>query len=214
MIWQLIRRFILVFIAKPYAMLIIGLDVRGRANLPTRGPAIIAANHNSHIDTLLLLSLFPSKTLKQVRPVAAADHFLKTRLSSWFSRNVIGIIPVNRQGAKEGEDVLAGCKAALANNEILVIFPEGSRGEAEEMGAFKSGIARLAEAFPQAPIVPAYIQGAGRVLPRGSKIIVPFNCSAILGAPFTWCGKKDAFMERLRATIETLRADAPPLRWL
>ncbi|MGB3627508.1 MAG: lysophospholipid acyltransferase family protein [Henriciella sp.] len=212
--WQLIRRFILVVLVRPFAMLIIGLDVRGRQNLPTKGPAIIAANHNSHIDTLLMLCLFPSRSLKQVRPVAAADHFLKTPLSSWFSRNVIGIIPVNRKGAKEGEDVLAGCKAALANNEILVIFPEGSRGEAEEMGTFKSGIARLAEAFPQAPIVPVYIQGAGRVLPRGKRIIVPFNCSAIVGAPFRWCGQKAEFMAKLRTTIETLRADAPPLRWL
>lgn len=214
MIWQLIRRFILVFIARPFAMLVIGLDVRGRLNLPTEGPAIIAANHNSHIDTLLLLCLFPSKTLAQVRPVAAADHFLKTRLSTWFSRNVIGIIPVNRKGAEKGEDVLAGCKQALAKGEILVIFPEGSRGEAEQMGAFKTGIARLAECFPKTPVVPVYIQGAGRVLPRGSRIIVPFNCSAIVGAPFRWCGKKDAFMARLRETIETLRADAPPLRWL
>ncbi len=163
--------------------------------------------------TLLLLCLFPSKTLHRVRPVAAADHFLKTSLSSWFFLNIIGIIPVQRRQLKKGDDVLSGCKNALANGEILIIFPEGSRGEAEEMTGFKRGIARLAEAFPDAEVFPVYLQGAGRVLPRGSKLIVPFNCTAIVGEAFKWCGQKGAFMDHLRAAIEALRDDAPPLRW-
>ena len=195
---QFIRRILLVLVAKPFAKLVIGLDVHGSSNLPTQGPAIIAANHNSHIDTLILICLFRSSLLSRIRPVAAADHFLGTPVSSWFYRKIVGIIPVNRTGAAKGEDVLAGCKAALA----------------EEMGTFKSGIARLAEAVPDAPVVPVYIQGAGRVLPRGAKIIVPFNCSAIIGEAFQWSGDKSGFMTQLLATVEALRSDAPPLRWL
>jgi len=210
---QVFRRVLLALLIRPFAKLIIGMDIVGHRNLPTSGPAIIAANHNSHIDTLLLLCLFPSKMLHKVRPVAAADHFLSTSFSSWFSLNIIGIIPVQRKDIKRGDDVLTDCKSALAAGEILIIFPEGSRGEAEEMTNFKTGIARLAEAFPDAPVFPVYLQGAGRVLPRGSKILVPFNCTAIVGEAFKWCGQKSEFMERLRATIETLKDDAPPLRW-
>lgn len=210
---QLFRRFLLVFFIRPFAQLIIGMDVVGERNLPRSGPAIIAANHNSHIDTLLLLCLFPSAMLHKVRPVAAADHFMTSSLSRWFSLNIIGIIPVQRRGADRKSDVLAGCKQALGAGDILIIFPEGSRGEAEEMTDFKTGIARLAEAYPEAPVYPVYLQGAGRVLPRGSKLLVPFNCSAIVGAPFTWGGNKAEFMEALRGTIETLKSDAPPLRW-
>jgi 1-acyl-sn-glycerol-3-phosphate acyltransferase len=211
---QLLRRLVLVLIAKPFARLVIGLDVHGEENLPKNGPAIIAANHNSHIDTLILICLFHSRLLPKIRPVAAADHFLSTPVSSWFYRKVVGILPVNRKGAAAGEDVLAGCKEALARGEILIIFPEGSRGKAEEMGAFKSGVARLAETFPEVPVVPVYIQGAGRVLPRGAKVLVPFNCSAIVGSAFKWSGNKAGFMDQLRSTVETLRSDAPPLRWL
>jgi 1-acyl-sn-glycerol-3-phosphate acyltransferase len=209
---ELLRRSLLVFLVRPFARLFIGFDVVGRERLPRAGPAIVAANHNSHIDTLILLCLFPSRLLHKLRPVAAADHFLKTPLSSWFSRRIVGIIPVDRAGSRD-EDVLAGCRAALARGDILIIFPEGTRGSPEEMSAFKTGVARLAAAAPEAPVVPVYLQGAGRTLPRGAKVFVPFNCTAIVGENLRWSGDKDAFMSALRASIEALRARAPPLRW-
>ena len=209
----LTRRALLVLFVRPIVRLIIGLDARGRNFLPKDGPAIVAANHNSHVDTILLMCLFPSAVLRKVRPVAAADHFLRAPFISWFARRIIGIVPVNRTGFVR-EDVLAGCKEALGRGEILLIFPEGTRGAAEEMGRFKTGIARLAEEFPEAPITPVYLQGAGRVLPRGAFIPVPFTCSAIVGEPFRWGGNRQDFMQALRSAIEALSADAPPLRWL
>jgi 1-acyl-sn-glycerol-3-phosphate acyltransferase len=211
---QLFRRLLLILLVRPFAKLIIGMDVHGRMNLPTSGPAIVAANHNSHIDTLLLLCLFPSGLLHRVRPLAAADHFLKSRLSAWVSLNIVGILPVMRGRVGRNVDVLAESRAALERAEILLIFPEGTRGEAEEMGPLKSGIARLAEAFPNAPVVPVYLQGAGRVLPRRARILVPFNCSAIVGTPLRWMGDRSLFMAELKTALETLRSDAPPLRWL
>ncbi len=213
---QVLRQAIQIFIARPIAHLLIGLDVIGKQHLPTKGPAIVAANHNSHIDTLILLSLFSSRVLPNVRPVGAADHFLRTRTLSWISRNIIGMIPIHRKKAGSGEDLLVDCKAALAAGKILVIFPEGTRGEAEEMEGFKTGVARLAEQFPDAPVIPVYIQGAGRVMPRGSKLLVPFNCTAIIGDPIKWGDAKNdkyTFMKNLRMTIEDLSEDAPPLNW-
>jgi 1-acyl-sn-glycerol-3-phosphate acyltransferase len=210
---QTIRRYGLMLVVRPIARLLFGLDVIGNEKLPTKGPAIIAANHNSHVDTIVMLCLFPSKLLPIVRPVAAADHFDKGGFGSWFSRNVIGIIPIKRGKASRTEDVLAGAKEALTRGEILVVFPEGSRGEPEEMTRFKTGVARLVEFCPEAPVTPVYLQGAGRSLPKDAKLLVPFNTTAVVGDPLTWTGSHHGFIDELRARIEALKALAPPLKW-
>ncbi len=80
--------------------------------LPRDGPAIIVANHNSHLDVLTLFTLFPLSTLVKVQPVAAADYFLKNKVISWFALKVIGIIPVYR-GAHQANPLQA-CVDALA----------------------------------------------------------------------------------------------------
>lgn len=210
---QTIRRYGLMLVVRPIAQMLFGLDVIGKEKLPTKGPAIIAANHNSHVDTIVLLCLLPSKLLPITRPVAAADHFDKGGFGSWFSRNIIGIIPIKRGGAARGEDVLLGAKEALKRGEILVVFPEGSRGEPEEMTRFKTGVARLVEAHPEVAVTPVYLQGAGRSLPKDAKLLVPFNTTAVVGDPLMWNGSHHGFVDELRAQIEALKEQAPPLKW-
>ncbi len=174
----------------------------------------MAANHNSHVDTLLLLTIFPVRTLHRVRPAAAADYFLKGPLIGWFSRNIIGIVPVARNRVKAGEDVLAPAREALAQGHIVIVFPEGTRGDAsDDMGQLKNGVARLAEAFPDAPVTPIWIQGAGRVLPKGGMIPVPMNCCVLVGEPIRWQGGRTQFMDALRDALAGLKAQAPPLKW-
>jgi 1-acyl-sn-glycerol-3-phosphate acyltransferase len=212
-----LRFLLLVLIARPLALFLTGADVTGRERLPLKGPAIVAANHSSHVDTLLLLAIFPSRALARVRPAAAADYFLKDPVIGWFSRHVIGIVPVARLKAgrktEAGEDVLAPARAALAAGDIVVVFPEGTRGDGDELGQLKSGVARLAEAFPDAPVTPVWIQGAGRVLPKGEAIPAPLNCAVLVGESLAWDGDRHAFMARLRAALLALKAEAPPLRW-
>jgi 1-acyl-sn-glycerol-3-phosphate acyltransferase len=210
---QALRRYGLMLVVRPLARLLFGLDVINSEKLPKDGPAIVAANHNSHVDTIVLLCLFPSKLLPKLRPVAAADHFDKGGFGSWFSRNIIGIIPIKRGGAARGEDVLLGAKQALERGEILVLFPEGSRGEPEEMTRFKTGVARLIESYPHVAVTPVYLQGAGRSLPKDAKVFVPFNTTAVVGDPLTWSGSHHGFVDLLREKIEALKAQAPPLRW-
>jgi 1-acyl-sn-glycerol-3-phosphate acyltransferase len=208
-----LRRVAMVLLFRPIARLMFGLNKIGAENLPTQGPAIIVANHNSHVDTLVLLCIFPSRLIGKLRPVAAADHFLGDPVSSWFSRRVVGIIPLKRVGAQKGEDVLAQAKVALADGDILIVFPEGTRGAPEEIGAFKAGVARLAEAAPNAPIVPIYIQGAGRALPRGSKIPVPFDITIVIGKALKFSGSRSQLVADLRDRIDALKSLAPPLKW-
>lgn len=217
---RLLRFLLLVLIARPLAVLMTGADVCGRERLPLKGPAIIAANHASHVDTFLMLAIFPSRAVSKLRPAAAADYFLKDPVIGWFSRHIIGIVPVarskaGRRAAQDGEDVLAPARAALAAGEIVLVFPEGTRGDgsSDAMGQLKGGVARLAESFPEAPVIPVWIQGAGRVLPKGASVPVPLNCAVLVGAPVVWSGKRAGFMEDLREAMLALKAQAPPLRW-
>lgn len=209
-----LRLALIVAVARPVAQFFAGTDVIGRERLPVTGPAIIAANHNSHVDTLLMLTIFKARAVHLVRPAAASDYFLKDPVIGWFSRNLIGIVPVARRKAGTGEDVLAPARQALSEGAIVVVFPEGTRGDASDtMAQLKNGVARLAEAFPQAPVIPVWIQGAGRVLPKGTLIPVPMTCCVLVGEAIRWQGRRTAFMDGLREALLTLKAQAPPLRW-
>ena len=213
-----LRLALIVAVARPVARFFTGADVEGRERLPVRGPAIIAANHNSHVDTLLLLTIFKARAVHLVRPAAASDYFLKDPVIGWVSRNLIGIVPVARRKAGKRdeavEDVLAPARQALSEGAIVVVFPEGTRGDASDtMAQLKNGVARLAEAFPEAPVIPVWIQGAGRVLPKGTLIPVPMTCCVLVGEPIRWEGRRTPFMEGLREALLALKAKAPPLRW-
>ncbi|MBP6879182.1 MAG: 1-acyl-sn-glycerol-3-phosphate acyltransferase [Phenylobacterium sp.] len=207
------RRFVLVLIGRPIARVFTGADIVGREKLPLKGPAILAANHASHVDTILMLTLYPSKGLDRVRPAAAADYFLRGGLISWLSNTIIGIVPVARDKAGTGVDVLEPVRAALKAGDIVLIFPEGTRGDGEEMAQLKSGVARLAADVPEAPVYPIWLQGAGRVLPKGEALPVPMNCTVLVGDPLHWQGDRQAFLDELRGRLEELKAKAPPQRW-
>lgn len=130
------------------------------------------ANHNSHLDVLTLFTLFPLSTLVNVQPVAAADYFLKNKLISWFALKVIGIIPVYR-GAHQANPLQA-CVDALNEKKIVIIFPEGTRGEPGKFSEIKSGIWHLSQQCPEVPIIPVYMHGLDRSMGKGQKIPVPF----------------------------------------
>jgi 1-acyl-sn-glycerol-3-phosphate acyltransferase len=209
---RLLRSGFFLLIVRPVLTLVLGAQVRGRALLPGAGPAIIVANHNSHLDTLTILTMFRLKDLPFLRPVAAADYFLRSRLGAWFALNIIGIIPIARDGRGRGNP-LAPCEQALDSGEILILFPEGSRGEPEVMAAFKRGVAHLARARPHVPVHPLFIHGLGKALPKDSFLLVPFNCNIVAGEPFFWDGDMDRFMDTLRARMEDLAAQIHMPPW-
>lgn len=229
-------------VVRPLVLVVLGLNVRHRERLPRRGPAIVAANHNSHLDTLVLMTLLPARLLPKVRPVAAADYFLANRALAWFSLHVLGILPVERRGATRRDaaaeagaalelveaeaaatqppppDPLAASRAALDRGEVVLLFPEGSRGDPERLADFKSGIARLALSRPGVPVVPVFLHGLGKALPKGSRLPVPFFCDVFVGEPLAggdgrWQGDPRRFLAALGEAMQGLAAEGRFAAW-
>jgi 1-acyl-sn-glycerol-3-phosphate acyltransferase len=203
-----------ILIGRPLVLVVLGVNVRNLKNLPRQGPAIVVANHNSHLDTFVLISLFPLRLLHLLRPVAAADYFLRNRALAWFTLNITHMIPIERSRVgKRGEDPLEDCARALAAGEILLVYPEGTRGETEALARFKGGVARLKEQFPDMPVVPVYMQGLGRALPKGEFTLVPVVVDVFIGEPVDWSGSRQAFTQALQDSVTALAATAPTRTW-
>lgn len=199
-------------LVRPIVSIVLGMNVRGRQHLPRTGPAIITANHNSHLDAMVLMSLLPHRLLHRVRPVAAADYFMKGRFLSWFSTRIIGILPIARKSGDD-EDPLAGCYRALDAGEILIIFPEGSRGEPEQMAEFRGGVAKLARLYPDVPVTPVFMHGLGKALPRGEGLLVPFMLDIYVGPALRGRDDDSDFLVTLREAIEALASQHKTASW-
>ncbi|MBT5231611.1 MAG: 1-acyl-sn-glycerol-3-phosphate acyltransferase [Methylococcales bacterium] len=171
-------------IVKPFVFLMLGLNVRGRENLPLKGPAVLAGNHNSHLDTIVLMSLYPLKDIRRIRPVAAADYFYKNKWVGWFADHCIGIIPLDRSGKADRSQLFQGCHKALDNGDVLLLFPEGSRGVPEKMSSVKKGVFYLVKDRTDTKITPVVLHGLGSALPRNEALFVPFNCDVVIGEHF------------------------------
>ncbi|MEQ1485457.1 lysophospholipid acyltransferase family protein [Methyloglobulus sp.] len=203
----MLRFLFYLIVVKPLVLVILGINARGREFLPEQGPAIIVANHNSHLDAVALMSLFPLKVIQDVHPVAAADYFLKNRWLKWFALDVVGIIPIERK-APAGQDVLAPVFEALDRNAILILFPEGTRGEPESMGKLKNGIGHILSERPDIPVIPVFFYGLGKSLPKGEALLVPFFIDAFIGEPLKWLGNRKTFMAELSEKMTQLQHKA------
>jgi len=201
----LVSRAFHALVLRPFLRGFVGLAVEGRENLPAADPFLLVANHNSHLDTPILLSLFPLARLRRVRPVAAADYWLSSPVRRWTARTLFNILPIERRrGAPPGGDPLEPLREALARGETLVLFPEGTRGEPEAMSRFRSGAARLAVERPELPVVPVHLTNAGRALPRGGALLVPFICRVRIGPPLFAKGDVKETQDTMEDAVRSL----------
>ncbi|WP_432572957.1 lysophospholipid acyltransferase family protein [Kineococcus sp. SYSU DK005] len=137
------------------------IEVRGAEVLDALGgPAVIVANHSSHLDTPVLLEALGPRRRRRVAVAAAADYFFDVWWRSAPSGLVIGTFPLDRRG---GPGANASSRL-LADGWSLVIFPEGGRSYTGEMRPFKKGAAYLAlEAG--VPVVPVALRGTFEAMP-------------------------------------------------
>ncbi len=202
------RMLFYLFILKPIVYFCLGLNIRNSQNLPKDGPCIIVSNHNSHLDTIVLMTLFSTKKMLKISPVAAADYFLKNKVIAWISLNIFNIIPLSRKVSKTAqESFYEELDKRLKNNSIVILYPEGSRGEPDKMSNFKSGIAHIAKLHPDVPIIPVYLEGLGMALPKGEAVLVPAICTLIIEKPLFYNGEKEEFMQNLKNIFDEMQKE-------
>ncbi|MBQ0931103.1 lysophospholipid acyltransferase family protein [Ideonella alba] len=188
------------------ARLITGAQGHWRGCVPQAVQRIYFANHQSHLDWVLIWAALPGELRARTRPIAARDYWTASPLKHWITREVFHAVYVDRQRQGD-EDPLAPLQQALQGGDSLVIFPEGTRGSGGEPQAFKSGLYHLARQFPQVQLVPCWIANVQRVMPKGEVVPVPILCSVSFGVPLVLGEDEDksAFLLRARDAVMALR---------
>lgn len=137
-------------------------------------PAIFIPNHQSHMDTPVLMSALPKKVQNNLYFGAAADRWFvkgkkKLILQPWYQSLALGNFPIMRGG---GSKALDHAKWLLDQECNLCIFPEGTRATSNELGRFRHGVTLLA-LEKQVPVVPVVLKGLRELRPKGAKEVTP-----------------------------------------
>lgn len=177
------------------------------AELPS--PAIYAANHTSHLDTLAVLRALPPRHRSRLAVAAAADYFYTGR---WLGAGVsllLNAFPFSRSHGIRSS--LENCAWLLEKGWSVLIFPEGSRSETGAMGRFRPGVGLLA-VRTGVPVVPVYLRGLHEVLPKGQSLPRPGRSGVTFGAPLTFTSDTthDDATEAIRRAVLTLSMEPQP----
>ena len=211
-----------VLVIKPTATVLVKRDWRGRDRIPRTGGVIVAVNHISYADPLLLAH-FVYDSGRLPRFLAKIELFRKPFVK-WVVKGA-GQVPVHRYTA-DASAALHDAVAALERGECLVIYPEGTVTKDPQYWPMlaKTGVARLA-LLTGVPVVPVAQWGAQELYGRDKKLR-PFprkTHHAIAGAPvdmskYAGCEPTaetlrevtDLVMTQIRALVGELRGEQPP----
>ena len=128
------------------------------------GPVIFVANHSSHFDTLLVLSVLPREVRRRTAVAAAADYFFCGCIRGAVVSLLVNAFAFKRNGCSCRS--VGRCQEILRGGGSLLIFPEGGRSPDGRLQRFKSGIGLLATALG-VPVVPIHLRGTRDLLPKG-----------------------------------------------
>jgi 1-acyl-sn-glycerol-3-phosphate acyltransferase len=155
---------------------LIPVKVVGAEHLPKRGPVIIAANHLSFFDTVVLMFSVPRRTYF----VGKAEY-----MDSWTTRRLfpaLGLIPIERSAGRQAMAALDVAAKALYEGHVLGIYPEGTRSRDGLLHRGHTGVAHLA-LMTGAPVVPVGLVGTDRIQPIGARVPRPFRRAEIRFGP-------------------------------
>jgi 1-acyl-sn-glycerol-3-phosphate acyltransferase len=185
---------------------LVGAYPRWVGCVPSANQRIYFANHTSHMDTLVLWAALPQALRANTRPVAARDYWGNGGIRQQIAQDELNVVMIDRARENPEADPLEPLQEALEHGFSLIFFPEGTRHPQALPSPFKSGLYRLAQAFPQVELIPVYLENLHRAMPKGALLPVPIIGTVSFGAPIA-LGEdedKDHFLERARNAVIAL----------
>ncbi|PMQ02544.1 MAG: 1-acyl-sn-glycerol-3-phosphate acyltransferase [Dictyoglomus sp. NZ13-RE01] len=177
-------------------------EIKGIENIPKEGPAIIAPNHRSSLDVIVIASAIP----RPIKALGKIERF-KYPIFGRFAR-YLGGIPVDRE--HPDKSTIKTALEILKNGNLLLIFPEGTRiGSHKKIESAKRGVAYFASKT-NAPIIPTAIVGADKIWPPERRIPkMRGKIKVVFGEPMYYSYgrskiEEEEFTRRLMETINTL----------
>ncbi len=184
------------FLCLGIARVIFRLHIEGEEFIPRTGPTILAANHASFIDPIIIMA----SVRRPVRFMAKKELF-RFPLFGWLLRQ-FGTFPINRN--RINLQAFKQATALLEAGEVIAMFPEGTRGDGIELRPAKPGIGLIA-ARTGVPVIPVLHRGTEKVLPRGAWFPRPHRIVIKFGAPLRFgegqTGKRQDQAELFSQTI-------------
>ena len=194
-------------IATPLYRMLWRVRVEGGERLPSQGPAILAANHVSFFDSVVLI-MTVRRTLSFVGKVEYLD--------SWTTRRLLpalGMIPVDRSDGRRAIAALKLAAGVLQAGSMFAIYPEGTRSPDGALRAGHTGVAYLSMATG-VPIVPAGIVGTDRVQPPGTRFPRPFRPVTVrFGSPIDPTIYAGSRRQRRRLITNDVMTSIQSLSW-
>jgi len=156
-------KFLFSYLFKP----VFKFKVIGRENVPKEGPLLLACNHASYLDPVLLATALPRRVNLLARENLFDKAWKRFILLRWKS------IPMRREQLDKG--VLKTVMGLLKEGEIVGLFPEGTRSPDENLLPGKAGVGMLVS-FAKLPVLPVYMKGAYLTM---GKVHRKFKCTPI-----------------------------------
>jgi len=179
----------------------------GAENIPATGPAIVASNHLSVVDSIFL----PFMLERPVTFAAKSEYFTGTRLRD----KAVGAylratnqLSVDRAGARAAQDMLQAALGLLREGALFGIYPEGTRSPDGRLYRGRTGIGWLA-LHSGVPVIPVAMIGTERILPPGHRFPRPGHIGIRIGEPMTFQAYRDApagARQRRAVTDEVVQA--------
>jgi len=176
---------------------------------PVPRQRVYYANHTSNGDMPMIWSVLPPALRREVRPVAAADYWLKNKLRAFVGPEVFNCVLIDRRPEVDDKP-MDKILAALDEGSSLIIFPEGNRNMTDaDLLPFKAGLYNMGRARPDVDLVPTWVANLNTIMPKGEIIPLPLICTVTFGAPIhVEDGEpKDAFLLRAATALSDLKPE-------